>query len=234
MAFGSKKTVDFLQKERKELPTHRPVIIYMVCPLSARDLQQRTQLYSQYKKAEDLPEGVRIRDGSLYNICLVEAEHELSVVEQQLQATLNKYSEASYKVVVINGYGCLEGVVLSKEEERVLMTANTLAKLALRHHHNHHFHTLYMGTYGHKFADTFIKGINAECSEQKELLKLFAVTYFTSEAIPEAWQRPATVGEPHIELKSDITDFLSKHVQPNSPYKILDPQMSKNATCVLF
>ena len=230
MAFGrSKKTVDFLQKERDELPTHRPVIIYLTCPLSSRDAQQRTQAYSQLKKAEE-DGGILTREGNPYNICVVEAERELSRLEEQLGAALERYSEASYKVVVVNGYGTAEGVLLDNEE-KVVLTGEALATLAWPHHHDHHFHAVCIAKYGHKFGDSFMKRVSKESGEKKAL---FAVTYFSSEAVPEAWQRPATVGEAHIELKRDITDFLSKHVKPSSPYKILDPQMSKNATCCLL
>ena len=235
MAFR-KKTVDFLQKERDELPTRRPVIIYLVCPVLARDFQQRTQLYSQFQKAQGLPDGVFTRENNPYNSCLVEANRDTTRFEEQLEATLDKYKEASYKVLVVNGHGCPNGVLLNKgeEEDTVVLTGGMLAMLASRHYHDCHFHTICLTAYGHKLADAFISAIVAAYGDRKELRKLFAITYFTSEEVPEAWQRPATAGEAHIELKRDITEFLSKHVQSNSPYKILDSQIDKTASCLLL
>lgn len=239
MAFR-KKTVDLLQKERDELPTYRPAIIYLVCPVFSPDFQLHTPIYSQFKKAHGLPDGVSTREGNPYNSCLVEAGPEPALLEEQLRAALDTYSSASYKVLVINGHGCPEGVMLKERGEReeneggnALLTGTMLAKLASRHFHNRHFHTICLTAYGHKIAEDFTSSIVAAYGNQKERRKLFSVTYFTSEAVPSAWQRPATVGEAHAEFKRDISDFLSKHVQPNSPYKILDSQMGK-ATCLLL
>lgn len=237
MAFR-KKTVEFLQKERAELPARRPVIIYLVCPLQSRDFQQQTMLYSQFKKAQGLPEGISTREGNPYNSCLVEANPEPAQLEDQLRATLEEYSDASYKVLVINGHGCPEGVLVKEGSEgdsgRAVLSGRSVAKLASRHYHDSHLHTVCLIAYGHKFADDFTSGIIEAYGEQKEIRKLFAVTYFTSEAVPQAWQRAATAGEAHSELKRDILDFLSKHVKPNSPYKILDTQMDKTASCHLL
>lgn len=235
MAFR-KKTVEFLQTERAELPARRPAIIYLVCPTHSSDFQQQTSSYSQFEKAQSLPEGISTRKGNPYNTCLVEAHAEPAQLEEQLCAALEEYNEACYKVLVINGYGCPEGVLLGKEgaegeSGRAILSGRSVAKLASRHYHDCHFHIICLTAYGHKFADDFTSGIIAD---QKETRKPFAVTYFTSEAVPHAWQRAATVGEVHTELKRDISDFLSKHVQPNSPYKILDAQMAKTASCVLL
>ena len=233
MAFR-KKTVDFLQKERDELPTRRPVIIFLVCSPYSRDLQQRTPGYSQFQRAEGLPDGVLTRSGNPYNYCLVEGLSELSGLLDQLRAVLEKYSEASYKVLVINGHGCAEGVLLTRGEEegeKEVLTGAALAQLASGHYHNCYFQTICLTTYGHKFAEAYT---STAYGANPELRKLFSVTYFTSDTTPEAWDRPATAGEAHVELKRDITEFLSKHVQPNSPYKILDPQMSKIVSCILL
>ena len=238
MAFR-KKTVDFLQKERDELPTHRPAIIYLVCPVFSPDFQLHTPVYQQFKKDPCLPVGVSTREGNPYNSCLVEARPEPALLEEQLRATLDKYSSASYKVLIINGHGCPEGVLLKEGDGggddggKAVLEGSILAKLASRHYHNCHFHTVCLSAYGHKFAEDFTSSIIAACGDQKARRKMFAVTYFTSEAVPGAWQRPATVGEAHVELKRDISDFLSKHVQPNSPYKILDSHMGK-AACLLL
>ena len=238
MAFR-KKTVDLLQKERDELPTHRPVIIYLVCPVFSPDFHLHTPIYSQFKKERGLPDGVSTREGNPYNSCLIEALPEPARLEEQLRAALDLHSSASYKVLVINGHGCPEGVLLKEREEReneggkATLTGNMLAELASSHFHNCHFHTICLTAYGHKLAEDFTSTIVAAYGNQKERRKLFSVTYFTSEAVPGAWQRPATVGEAHAEFKRDMSDFLSKHVQPNTPYKILDTQMGK-ATCLLL
>lgn len=237
MAFR-KKTVEFLQKERAELPARRPAIIYLVCPTHSLDFQQQTLLYSQFERAQSLPEGISTREGNPYNTCLVEAHPEPAQLEEQLQAALEEYNEACYKVLVINGYGCPEGILVGKgtegESGRVILSGRSVAKLASRHYHGCNFHTVCLTAYGHKFADDFTSGIITAACDDKEMRKLFAVTYFTSEAVPHAWQRAATVGEAHTELKRDISDFLSKHVQPNSPYKIIDAQMAKTASCHLL
>lgn len=233
MAFR-KKTVDFLQKERDELPTRRPVIIYLVCLASSGDLQQRTPAYSQFQKAEGLPDGVFTRGGNPYNYCLVEGVREASGLLEQVRIVLEKYSEASFKVLVINGHGCPEGVLLNRgeeEAEREVMTGAALAGLTSRHYHDCYLQTICLTTYGHKFADAYT---STAYGDKPELRKLFSVTYFTSDKAPEAWHHPATAGQAHVELKRDITEFLSKHVQPNSPYKILDPQMGKAASCILL
>lgn len=235
MAFR-KKTVEFLQKERDELPTRRPVIIYLVCPVRSRDFQQHTQLYSHFKKAQGITDGISTREGNPYNSCLVEAHPEPARLEEQLRATLEQYNEASYKVLVVNGHGYPEGVLVKEAEKdgeggRVVVSGSSLARIASRHYHDCHLHIVCLTAYGHKFADDFTSGITAAYGDQKAVRRLFAVTYFTSEAVPTAWQRPATAGEAHVELKRDISEFLSKHVQPNSPYKILDSRMGKTAFC---
>ena len=235
MAFR-KKTVEFWQKERDELPAQRPVLIYLQCPAFQRDLQQRTQLYSQFKPAEGLPDGVSVREGNPYNSCLVEGHTELEKLREQLRATLDWHREASYKVLVVNGHGFPEGVQLSGTEgnEKVFLTGEELAELAWHHCHDHHFLTVCGTAYGHKVGDSFIRGIITASGDKMELRKLFVVTYFTSETVPEAWQRPATAGSVHVELKRDITAFLTEHVQPNSPYKTLDARMGKTPSCLLL
>ena len=233
MAFR-KKTVEFWQKERDELPAQRPVLIYLLCPAFPRDLEQRTPLYPHFKQAEGLPDGVLVRAGNPYNCCLVEGHNELGKMREQLIAALEWHKEASYKVLVVNGHGFPEGVLLSGAEEKVFLTGAELAELAWRHYHDHHFLTVCSTAYGHKIGQAFISGIIRASGDQIELRKLFAATYFTSETVPEAWQRPATAGGVHVELKRDITEFLTKHVQPNSPYKILDARMGKTPACVLL
>ena len=235
MAFR-KKTVEFWQKERDELSAQRPVLVYLVCPAFPRDRQQRTHLHSQFKEVQGLPEGVSVREGNPYNSCLVEGHAELGKLREQLRATLDWYKEASYKVLVVNGHGCPEGVLLSggEEDKKVFLTGGDIAELAWNHYHEHHFLAVCGTAYGHKVGDSFISGVIAASGERTELRKLFAVTYFTSETVPKAWQRPATAGGVHVELKRDVTEFLTKYVQPNNPYKILDAQMGKTPSCNLL
>ena len=235
MAFRKKK-VEFLQRERDELPTRRPVVVYLVCPVHSQDFQQHTQHYSQFKKAQGLPDGVSTKEGNPYNYCLIEAHPEPARLEEQLRAALDAYKEAAYKVLIINAHGCPEGVVVKEEEGegRVTLSGSSVAKLASLHHHDCHLHVVCLTAYGHRFAEEFTGHITAAYGDQREVRRLFAVTYFTSETVPEAWVRPATAGDAHVELKRDISEFLSKHVQPSSPYKILDSQMAKTASCVVL
>ena len=238
MAFRKNK-VDFLQKERDELPHRRPVIIHLVCPVYSKDYQQHTSQYQLFQKAKGgpahLPAGVSKKEGNPYNHCLIEAHPDLAQLEEQLVAVLEQYHEAAYKVVVLNGHGYAEGVVLQETEEgtKTVLTGRAVAEIASRHHHNSCLHLFSVSAYGHRFADDFMQYIQSTYSDEKKVRSLFAVTFFTSESSPEAWQRPATAGDAHVELKRDVSGFLTKHVQPNSPYKVLDSHMAKSA-CVLL
>lgn len=238
MAFRKTK-VDFLQKERDELPHRRPVIIHLVCPVYSRDYHQHTAQYQHFQKAKegptDLPAGVAKKEGNPYNHCLIEGHPELAQLEEQLAAVLEEYREAAYKVVVLNGHGCAEGVVLQESEEgkKTVLTGFAVAQIASRHHHSSCLHLFSLFAHGHRFADEFMQYIQTTYSDEKKVRSLFAVTFFTSESGPEAWQRPATAGEAHIELKRDVSGFLTKHVQPNSPYKILDSHMARSACALL-
>lgn len=239
MAFRKTK-VEFLQKERDELPHRRPVIIHLVCPVHSRDYQQHTPQYQLFRKAEggptDLPAGVSKKEGNPYNHCLIEAHPALAQLEEQLVAVLEEYREAAYKVVVLNGHGCADGVVLQETEEgkSTVLTGRAVAEMTSRHHHSSCLHLFNVAAYGHRFADDFMQYIQTTYSDEKKVRSLFAVTFFTSESSPEAWQRPATAGDAHVELKRDVSGFLTKHVQPNSPYKVLDSHIMAKSACVLL
>ena len=221
MAFR-KKTVEFLQKERDELPSHRPVIIFLVCPSSPEDLQQRTQAYSQFQPTQGLPEGVRVREGNPYTCCIVEAGDGLV---EQLRATLESFRDAAHKVLVVNGRGSPEGVLLEGEER---LTGSSLAQLAWNNCHDRHFHLVLGVSHGEQLSEAFFSEIKGQ---EKAERRLFATTFFRS---LDETAVPATTGGVHSEIKQDMTGFLARHVRPNSPYKSLDAKKGKSPSCLIM
>ena len=175
-----------------------------------------------------------MREGNPYTCCLLEAaeDGELATLRGRLEATLEHFRDASYKVLVVNGHGSPEGVKVGSKDE--FLTGGELAELACSRHHDRHFLVVCAAAHGHKLGESFISRVAAACEGRPELRKLLAITYFTSESSPEAWQRPATAGGVHVEIKQDITDFLAKHVQPNSPYKILDTKAGRSPSCLIL
>ena len=233
MAFHKK--VDFLQQERDELPHKRPVIIYIVAPTHSKDRTLQTPHYKQFKAEPKLPAGVLKREGNPYNLCLIEASQSLEHFDSQLVAALDSYTEAAYKVLVINAHATAEGVLLKTEvgegEEKVFLTGRHLGQLISEHTHKNFIHILVLTAYGHKFADSCYTFIQQET--HKDVRSLVAITCFTSETSPVAWDRLATSGNAHTEIKRDIGEFMRDTVEPNSPYKALDGQLAK-PHCVLL
>ena len=234
-AMAFRKRVDFLQQERDELPHKRPVIIYIVAPTHSKDYTHRTPHYKQFKTEPELPAGVLKREGNPYNLCLIEANQSLEHFDSQLVAALEAYKEAAYKVLVINAHATAEGALLKTEveegEEKVFLTGRHLGQLVSEHTHKKFIHTLVLTVYGHKFADSCYTFIQQET--HKDVCSLVAITCFTSETSPMAWDRLATSGNAHTEIKRDIGEFMRDTVEPNSPYKALDGQLAK-PQCVLL
>lgn len=207
---------------------------------SSTGAHHRTHCYSQFKKAEgEGGDGVFVREGNPYNFCLIEASAEAGKLRKQLGFALELHKDASHKVLAVNGQGSLEGVLVSggggeAEGEKVVLTGGELAQLAWKHFHERHFLVVFGTAYGHKLGEAFIRGIVSSSGENFDLRALFAATYFTTDASPSKWHRPATAGGVHVELKRDMTEFLTKTVQPNSPYKVLDSKMGKIGHCTIL
>ena len=163
------------------------------------------------------------------------ASQSLEHFDSQLVAALDAYKEAAYKVLVINAHATAEGVLLKTEvgegEENVFLTGRHLGQLISEHTHKNFIHTLVLTAYGHKFADSCYTFIQQET--HKDVRSLVAITCFTSETSPVTWDRLATSGNAHTEIKRDIGEFMRDTVEPNSPYKALDGQLAK-PHCVLL
>ena len=234
MAFW-KRTVAFLQKELDELPDRRPLILHLVFPARSTDYQRSTPQRQDFLQAKGLPEGVARREGNPNNHCLVEARAAPGELQAQLAAALEAHREAAYKVVVVNGHGCPEGVLLREDEgdERVVLTGKALAEILSGHHHTTFMHLISLSAYGHKLAEDVMNFVRSTYKDDGAVRRLFAVTFFTSEGSPDAWERTATTGTAHVDLKRDVTGFLTRHVQPNSPYAVLDQRMARSACNLL-
>ena len=231
MAFSKK--VDFLQRERDELPNRRPVIIYVVAAVCSEDYSMRNPSWKLFQKSSTpaLPDGVLTREGNPYNLCLIEASPELVGFDSQLSAALDAYNEASYKVVVINGHGYPDGVLMREGDEKISLCGDHLARLASSHLHGNHLNVFTLFAHGHTFASAFAKFLQEETPI--DVQKLVAITFFTSKESPTVWSKVATTGNPPGEIKQSIREFLRKTIELNSPYKVLEPQLLK-AQCNLL
>ena len=238
MSFSKK--VDFLQKERDELPQRRPVIIYVVAPLTSHDQGMQTSHYKQFKVPPSsgevslsLPEGVRCRVGNPFNFCLIEASRDCTEFDTQLASALDCYKEASHKVLAINAHATESGCIRLQGETdtEVVVTGRHLAEVVSTHVHNRFLHVMVFSPYGHIFADSFYSFVQED--SQREVQPLLAVTAFTSGKSPLVWDRLATSGNAHVETKRDTAEFIRNTIEPNSPYKILEGQLMKSQ-CVML
>lgn len=235
MAFRRGK-VDFLQTERERLPKHRPVIIYITAPLTSKDFGQRTSQYKHFKPDDaSLPAGVLKRDVYPINCALVEADHTMDRFDEQVVACLEQYKEAAHKVVVLNAHANAEGVLLhddGKENgEKLVLTGRHLAEVLSRHTHKHHLHVIAVTSYGHKFAEEFYNYVTY--STQSEVQSFMAISFFTTESSPTAWNHVSTSGNGHVEVTREVGEFIRSNIEPNSPYKMLDSQVAKSHCVIL-
>lgn len=227
MAF--RKKVDFLQKERDELPQLRPVIIFITTP---PDATAQTSQYKNFKTEPNLPSGVLKREKSPINFCLIEADSSLKAFKTQLSAALEEYKDAPHKEIVLNALGSAEGILLSKEgEEAVLLTGSYLAELVLPHTHGHFLHVLAFTSYGHVFAEEFCSAVKSASS--KDQAATIAFIFFTSVASPTAWDKVAISGSGHVEVTRDLKEYIKTNIEPNTPYKMVDTRVAK-AGCVIL
>ncbi len=230
MAF--RKKVDFVQKERDEVPQIRPVIIYITAPIRPQDSSMQTPVYKQFQPQADLPEGILQRDGNPYRFCLIEASSELEKFDKQLTEALTAYKEAVYKIVVLNAHATKEGLLLHEEgEERVFLTGRHFAEVVSTLTNDKHVHAMVFAQFGHVFGSEFYTYMQG--STPKETQGLLAITSFTTQTSPSAWDRVATWGHPHVEVKRDVSNFIRETVEPSSPYKVLDVQL-KSSQCLLL
>ena len=224
MAF--RKKVDFLQKERDELPQVRPVVIYVVAPVYSHDYNMRGAKHKLFETNASMPAGVSHQEGNPYNFCLIEANPISSEFDTQLAAALDTYKEASHKVVVINAHATTEGIIIQdQDEEKEIVTGRHFGEVISTHTHGNNIHVLVFAPYGHLFASSFYKFV--QDGTQKEVQSVLAITSFTTEKSPLVWDTVATSGNAHIEVKRDIRQFVRNTVEPNTPYKILDGQLVK-------
>ena len=219
MAF--RKKVDFLQVERDELPHLRPAIIYVVAAVDPSDHSTHTAQYKHFEADASLPAGILKREGNPYRFCLIEASSDPDQFDRQLTASLDSYKDASYKLLVINTHGAPDGIVLKNEgDTKVSVSGAHFATVVAAHTHGKHLQVLVFAAHGHSFASEFYTYIMRET--EKEVRTVLAITNFTSAAKPTAYDRPATSGNAHVEVKRDIRRVIKEHVDPNNPYKKLD------------
>ena len=221
--------------EREQLPQLRPVIIYITAPLTSKDFSQRSSQYKHFKEETGLPAGVLKRDSNPINCALIEANHTLERFDEQLVACVEQYKEAVHKVVVLNAHANAEGVLLHDDRkdngEKLVLTGRHLAEVVSRYTHKHHLHVIAVTSYGHKFAEEFYSYVTH--STQSEVKSLMAITFFTTESSPTAWNQISTSGNGHVEVTRDVGDFIRSNVEPNSPYKMLDSQVAKSHCIIL-
>lgn len=226
MAF--KKKVDFLQRERDELPHVRPVIIFITAP---PDSTSRTAQYKHFVTDPNLPSGVLKREGNPINFCLIEASSSLEDFNTQVSAALDDYKDASHKEIILNAHATSDGILLNKGEEMVVLTGSHFAEVVLSHTHGHFLHVFAFTSYGHTFAEEFYNAVKH--SPNQELSSTVAFTYFTSTASPNAWDKIATSGSGHVEVARDLKDYIKTNVEPNTPYKMVDAQVAKTGCVIL-
>ena len=224
--------VDFLQKERDEIPERRPVIIYIAVPTHSQDHSMHTSQLRLFQIQPNLPEGVFQREGNPYQFCLIKANPEQEKFDKQLKEALEAYKQAAYKVLVLNAHATKEGVILHEDEDaKMFLTGQHFAEVLSAHTHEKHLHVLVFTPYGHIFTSDFYTFVQR--STKKEVQSIIAITSFTTQSSPQAWDRVATWGNPHIEVKRDVGHFIRQTIEPNSPYKVLDAQL-KASQCVLL
>lgn len=219
------------QKQLDELPQQRPLILYITAPVHAKDHTLSTSNNKLFKPDPALPNGVRRRDAKPHNLCLVEAEWKLEDLETRVRAALDHHRDAAHKVVVVNAHGEREGLLLRDEgEERVLLEGRRLAEMLTPHTHGRHLHVVVFAAHGHVFAEQFYNFVQgAECNTP-EAREVMAITHFTSEATPTSWAMVTTAGNGHVEVTRELAEFVKSHVEPNSPYKILDAKVKASCT----
>ncbi len=216
MAFKKKSSsVDFVQKERDELPQLRPVIIYISAPSSAAKSSQ----YKHFEADSTVPTGVLKRDASPINFCLIEASSSVEELGKQVSAAMELYKDSPHKEIAINAHGTPEGILTSSTDgEKTILTGEQFAKMVLPHTHDHFLHVFNFISYGHSFAQAFYATIRSESSTNSKV----AVTYFTSASNPTSWDKIATSGSGHVEVTRDLKDYIRTYIEPNTPHKMID------------
>ncbi len=225
MAF--KKSVDFLQLERDEVPGRRPLLLYITAPIYSKDYTLRTSQHKHFKPDPSLPEGVlkkEKKEGSSFNVCLIEANPKMERFEAQISAAMEEHKEAAHKVVVVNSHGEEDGILLKHEEgssgERVVLSGRHFGELITRHTHDNHLHVFLFVSYGHVFSNQLYSYVQKGCPDK--LNKLIAITYFTSEASPRSWDKITTAGNGHVEVTRELGGFIKSNIEPNSAYKPIE------------
>ena len=223
MAF--KKSVDFLQKEREEISYLRPVIVFITAP----DSTARTSQYKHFEADLTLPAGVLKREDKSINFCLIEASSSLEEFDKQVAAALDLYKEAPHKEIVINAQGSAEGILLTAgDENKTLLTGSHLAEVVLPHTHGHFLHVFVFASYGHTFAKPFYETVRGDANARTKV----AVTFFTSAASPNSFDKISTSGTGHVEVTRDLKDYIRTNVEPNAPHKTVDAQVKPG--CVIL
>lgn len=220
------------QKQLDELPKHRPLILYIVAPVYSKDYSQVTSQNKHFKPHTSLPNGTRTRDGKSFNFCSIEVNPKMDNLREQVASVLEFHKEASHKVVVLNTHGEPEGLILKDEGgasgEKVLLTGRQFAELVVPHTHRHNLHVIVFASHAHTFSDQFYGHVTQGCPP--EVSQVVAITYFTSEASPTAWDKITTAGNGHVEVTRELGQFVKTSVEPNSPYKVLDNKVQPSCT----
>lgn len=221
------------QKQLEELPMHRPLILYLIAPVYAKDHAQHTSQNKLFKPSQSLPNGVRIRSSDAFNLCLVRADPNLESLRQQLSATLDYFKDAAHKVIVVNAHGAPEGVLIATGEpgtsgEKVVLDGRQFAELVTPHTHTHNLHVIIFAAHAHVFSNQFYGYVRHDCPA--EVTEVTAITYFTSEASPTSWDRITTAGNGNVEVTRELGEFIKTNVEPNSPYKILESKVQPSCT----
>ena len=211
---------------------HRPLILYITAPVYSKDYSQVTSQNKHFKPDPSFPNGTRKRAGKAFNFCSIEVNPKIDSLREQVAKVLDFYKDASHKVVVLNTHGEPEGLILKDEGrtsgEKVVLTGRQFAELVVPHTHKHNLHVIIFASHAHTFSDQFYSYITQGCPP--EVRQVMAITYFTSEGSPSAWDKITTAGNGHVEVTRELGQFVKTNVEPNSPYKILDSKVQPSCT----
>lgn len=221
-----RKGVNFVQLERDELVEYRPVLLYITAPVRPKDFISQTPNHKHFTKLPSLPEGVLKRDANPYNLCLIEVNPDLELLKEQISAALGEYKKAAHKVIIVNGHGSPEGVIL-KETPRgsaeVILDGRQLAQFISPHTHGHNLHVFAFFAHGHTFASQFYSYVHD--GTPADVSNVVAISYFTSKDKPTAWDMISTAGNGNVEVTRESREFVKTIIRPNNPYNTLEEKI---------
>ena len=206
-----------------ELSDCRPVIIYITALINRKDFSSQTSKYRYFMHPPSLPDGVLKRDANPYNLCLIEANPNITQLKEQISAAFGEYKEASHKVVILNAHGIPEGVLLKDKNSysaEVILDGEQLAMLLSPYTDGRNLHVFVFSAHGHIFASQFDAYMSKDAEE--DVNNAMAISYFTSKDKPTAWDMVSTAGKRNVVVTSELRDFVKSTIRPNNPYNTLE------------